>query len=351
MLINESEYWNFKALNYSSIKTFETNQMKFYKEFILGQRKPPDNSYSLVMGGLIDVLLLNDDKFDEKYKVASCPKPTGQFGEFIDELYLVTLQYLDENNIVTESLKHRIELAFSNFKLKYPDKFKNKKVDYIIENFNKKDKEGNSPALYFQECLASFGKTVIDNFLLNRAEKIVDYIKFGKYTKSFFQKEENVDTITQQGIVFNYKGELCKSLIDLIKVNHNSKLIKGIDLKSTWNSDNFEYNFKKYGYYIQAPLYHEALNTFREDMGLLDYKIDDSFDFLVVDTSMEYCPHFWSLSLGSLKKCRKGFTDKLGFKYKGLDELIDEIQYCKVTGDYTDTLLLNNNNGIIKLDI
>lgn len=352
MLVKETEYRKIKALHYSALKTFDNNQMKFYREYELGKKEDMMSmSYDMIMGSLIDCLLLEPKEFDRKFKIASCLKPTGQYGDFIDTLYSVTLQYVNENNEITESLKNRMDLAFSIFKQNNPTKFKGKDINYIIENFNKKDKDGVSPADYFEECLGSFGKTVIDAHLFSRAEKIVDSVKYGKYTNYLFKEDPDTEIFYQQGVIFNYLGETCKALHDRIEVNHKLKTIESFDLKSTWNSDGFDYSFKKFGYYLQGGLYYKSLEQFKRDKGLTDYTIIENFNFIVCDTSMEFLPHIWVMNKELIQRSLDGFEDKLGIRYNGVNKIIENIQFCRNIGSFQDNINIYNNNGKINIEI
>lgn len=352
MILNEIEYRKTKLMHYSALKQFDNNRLTFYREYELGQKEQSAvTNYSMIMGSLIDCLLLEPDEFDSKFKVAYCSKPTGQMGEFIDTLYNITLKFIDKDNQITETLKNRLELAFDLFKKENPTKFKGKDLNYVIENFNKKDKDNISPLDYFQECLSSSGKLVIDNFLLNRAEKIVDTIKHGKYTKHLFQYDKNKEILYQKGIIFEYLGEICKTLHDRIEINHKTKTIESFDLKSTWDSEGFDYSFKKLGYYLQGGLYYSSLEQLKKDLKLEDYEILNRFTFIVCDTSMEFLPHLRIMDENLINSSLNGFEDKYGIKYKGVNQLISEIQFCRNMGDFKDSLELNNTNGKIKIEI
>jgi len=351
MLIKEEEYRKTKALHYSALKQFDLNRIKFYREYELNQKQAPKLNHAMIVGNIVDCLLLEPEEFDNKFHVASCQKPTGQWGDFIDTLYNVTIRYVNENNEVTETLEARLDLAFSVFRQEFPDKFKGKTLDYIISNFNKKDKNGTSPADYFQECLSSFGKITIDEITLSKADKIVDSVKYGKYTKHLFNYNDDIEVLYQQGVIFNYMGELCKCLHDRIEINHKDKTIRSFDLKSTWDSENFDINFKYLGYYIQGGLYWLSLEQLKIDLGLEDYTIIEEFQFIVCDTSMEFIPHIWIMDKSLIESAINGFKDKYGKPYNGINHIIENIQYCRAIGDFRDSVDLSVNDGKIKIEI
>lgn len=349
ILKTEKEYRLYDAINYSSLKEFDNNRGAYYRKYVLKEKEVKVLNQSMIIGSLVDCLLLVPEEFETLFKIAVCDKPSGQMGLFVDELYGAVLQYTNDNGEMTEKTENLLQYTFDRFKVKYPDKFKGKDYQYVIDNFNKKDKNGTSAYDYFIECLAGNGRIIIDEKLQARAEKIVNAIKFGKYSKNLFEGSRTTKNYYQKPIVGNLMGYEVKGLLDIITVNSTEKTIKGIDLKCVWSPESFNYSFLKMGYYLQASLYNYLLQQFRDDMGLTDYSIEP-FEFLVCDTTLENLPHFYTTDNSILRSGMEGFVDKYGTKYNGVEEIIKDIDYCKKNSFY-DSNELNNNNGKLKLKL
>lgn len=350
IIYKESDYRAHPAYNYSKLKDFTSNKISYYYKHELNQRDDSSINSAMVIGSIVDCLLFQPEEFGNKYNIAHFPKPIGQMGEFLDELWSKTKNFIDEKGVITESLKNRLEFTWDVFKKKYPDKFKGKDLNFIIENFSKTDKNGASPQEYYIELLSGFNKITIEQKDYDKAEKIIETLKQGKYSSFLFKESPGIENLYQIGVVGDLNGFEVKGLYDIIRIDHNKKTIKGIDLKTTWQSDNFVYSFKKLSYYLQASIYHYLLNVFKKDMGYDDYTIDDTFSFLICDSSMQFLPHFQSVSKDTLDKGLNGFVDSYNIKYKGVIEIIQEIEFCKKNTFY-DSIDLDTNKGFLNITL
>lgn len=349
--MTEKEYRKHPALNYSKLKDFDKNRYDYYRKHVL-KDKIVNINQSMILGSLVDCLLLEPQNFSKMFTIASCSKPTGQMGEYVDELYTVLLELSDENGEKKEKINNMMQYAFERFKVKNPNKFKGKDFDYLKTQFSKKDSKTQSSAMdYFLECVSGSDTYVIDQKLYDRAEKIKNLIAYGKYSGWIFQPSRTIETYTQKPLLGNFEGVNIKGLLDIIVVNNTEKTIKGIDLKNVWSPDDFNQSFLKMGYYLQASMYHYLLKDFAKSINKEDYKILP-FEFLVCDTTLETVPHFYECDEDILKKgLYDGFVDKYGNFYKSVKTLIEEIEFCTKNNSFNDTLELNSNNGKLKLKI
>jgi len=159
MQIAKSEYRKINKLSASDIKLFNENRYKFYVTRVLGEKQEDLTSPPIVLGQLCDFILSDcrgsldefDKRFDEKFKLLSIKKGSGQMFLLVDELFKFTLRDMDEEGNITSSFSTRFEEAFD--KLQSQDKFKGKKVEWALEQFRNSDEE-----IYFQECLDSIGR-------------------------------------------------------------------------------------------------------------------------------------------------------------------------------------------------
>lgn len=352
ILGSELEYRNLKgAYNYSMLRTFDENRNKYYREYELNDSSKKEMNHSMKLGSLVHTQLLEPQTFDDKYNVLDCPPISGQWLLFTEELYNVTLKYV-KNNVITVSMENRLRETYDKIKQTHPDKFKGKTFEWIVENFSLPIKKGgSSPKEYYTSCLSNFEKIPIDINTLSWSDKITDSVKFGKYTKDIFKVKEGIEMRYEVPIVKDFMGVKIKGLLDIIEINHNTKTVRIVDLKTVYDAENFNYTFRKNKYYLQASLYYELLDQFIADAGLIGYTMDNHFDFLVVDTTLQIIPHYWKCTEDVIKKGREGYVDEYGIYHKGFIQIIEEIEYCKNTNDFRDSIELSSTGGIQTINI
>lgn len=353
MQINKSEYRKINKLSASDIKLFNENRYKFYVTKVLGERQEDLTSPAIVLGTLVDFILSDcrgsldefDRRFDEKFKLLSIKKGSGQMFLLVDELFKFTLRDMDEEENITSSFSTRFEEAFD--KMQTQDKFKGKKVEWALEQFRNSDEE-----IYFQECLDSIGKYVVDQSMLEKAKSTVEMVIQDENVNWLFNKKEGLDNFGKTIIEFEYLGMECKCEVDDLSTDHLNKKIIITEIKTSYDiMDAFEYTYLKRRYDLAAAFYYIAVNKeFVGNQGLSDYEIE--FQFLAVDTSKERLrPLIYKLTKDDVNKAVNGFRLKTGSYYKGLNELIEEIKFCNETQNWNISQKAFKNNGILNLEI
>ena len=353
MQIAKSEYRKINKLSASDIKLFNENRYKFYITKVLGEKQEDLTSPAIVLGTLVDFILSDcrgsldefDKRFDEKFKLLSIKKGSGQMFLLVDELFKFTLRDMDEEGNITSSFSTRFEEAFD--KLQSQDKFKGKKVEWALEQFRNSDEE-----IYFQECLDSIGKYVVDQSMLEKAKSTVEMVIQDENVNWLFNGKEGLDNFGKTVIEFEYLGMECKCEIDDLSIDHLNKKIIITEIKTSYDiMDAFEYTYLKRRYDLAAAFYYIAVNQkFKNDENLDGYDIE--FQFLAVDTSKERLrPLIYKLSKDDIDRAINGFRLKTGSYYKGLVELIQEIKWCSETQNWNISEKAFKNNGILNLEI
>ena len=342
-------YRKIDALSASDIKLFAKDRISFYHQKVLGEKRKEKTSDSLTLGTLIDYCLSDckgswqefEQNFDNKFILLSVKKGTGQLFLLADLLYEYTLRDMDEEGNITSSFSIRFEEAFN--KLQEQDKFKGKKVEWALEQFKNSEAE-----TYFSENLKSIDKLAVDSWMLDKCKFIVENVLNDDNIKHLFEEKENVDNLGKYVVEWEYKGLKAKSELDNLTIDHNTKEIIITEVKSTWDSEDFERTYLKLRYDLAAIYYYKAIQYAFED--LQDYTI--KFQFLVVDTSPQGLrPLIYKVSNIDLSNAEFGFKTKSGYYYKGLDELVDEILWCQETQNWNISEKAFENNGILNLEI
>jgi len=87
----------------------------------------------------------------------------------------------------------------------------------------------------------------------------------------------NIESYNELPIFWEWKGVKCKSMLDRVVIDHDNKVIKLIDVKTTSNIYGFGKSFAKFGYYRQCAYYWLALK----------YWIDNNTEYNIEDYTQE----------------------------------------------------------------
>lgn len=350
------KYRELSSLNCSMIKLFDSDPVRFYEQFKLGKKRKDSKSTSLIIGDLVDFYLLecggNEDefnnKFDEKFSLYEGVKGTGQVFLLADELFEVTQQYVGDDGEVSESFENRFKEAFARIQSK--GKYKGRSEEKALEDFNDNGYD------YFKSLIDNVGKTVVDVSLLDKVKKIVDVLRTDSFTKDMFaDDDEDIEYLPKFPIVWKYsttggKEIECKSELDLLRIDHRNKKIYLCDLKTTYDNENFEYSYIKHQYYLQGAFYYLAVSYWAKENSMEDYDIVP-MEFIVGDTSSNNRrPIRYQTTNDDLSHALNGFCIKSGC-YRGIKELIEEIDWCEKNNIWNASRNLIESEGILKLNL
>lgn len=347
-------YRDIKALNCSMIKLFDSNPVKFYEAFKLGKKKDEAKSVALIIGDIVDFYILDckgsesefDNKFDEKFSLYKGDDVKGQVKVLADELYKITMRYTVDNKVTVD-----FDVLFDEAiqEVKNQGKYTNKDKDVILEDFNKKG------LTYYKKLREDTNKTVLDHSLLEKGKSVAKNILHDPFTADIFHETEHIEYFTKFPIEWKYtckSGNVydCKSELDMLVIDHEKKIIYPKDLKTTYDNENFESNYLRMRYDLQAAFYHIALKYWVQEEGMTDYSILP-MEFIVGDTSINNRrPIRYRLGVIDLQKAMAGYTIE-NYKYNGIISLIEAIDWAESTGNWNVSMSVYNNKGIIPLSL
>ncbi len=344
-------YRKIKALNCSMIKLFDTDPIKFYEQFKLGKKKKDSKSTALLIGDMVDFYLLDckgDEKefhnrFDEKFALFEGTKGTGQVFFLADLLFEVTQADTDDEGVI----KSDFELRFSEAckKVQVLGKYKGSTEEKMLVDFEK------NGLTYFQTLMNNLGKNVVETSLVDKALKVAELLKTDPFTADLFDTDTNhVEHFPKFVIEWEFMGIDCKSELDLIIIDHKNKVIYPKDLKTTYDNENFEYGYLKYRYDLQAAFYYHAVKYWAAENDMKDYNIEP-MEFIVADTSYNNRrPIRFQTSQEDYSKSYYGFSLR-GIKYKGLDEIVEDILWAEESGNWNVSKDVFDNKGILQLKL
>jgi hypothetical protein len=346
--MSESEYRGLKdRLSYSSIKDFDTDREKFFREFVMGEARKESSSNALILGSLVHCLLANQHIEDKFYELKPI-KAKGQMKDLAEALFKQSFRKL-EDGARTEPFLTLFTDAVNSVKLDSAGNeiaFKNKNIETILGMFEKSVAEE-----YYNDLMSSKGKMPVTETQVKKAEVLVGRLREHSFTYMYANAmtDKTTTVYNELPILFEVKGVAYKSMVDRIIVDHEQKLISPIDWKTSWDNEEPQRAYLKFGYYLQAGLYHFAIKKWAEENNMGDYTVEP-MKYIFCDTSGFSDPVVLVLSKDDISKAWTGFTIR-GYRYRGLAELMEDIAWHNDNAIWTTSKEIHDKKGHIKLSI
>lgn len=346
--MTEQEYRALPFDSYSSIKDFIDDRKVYYKRWVLKEEEVRELTKSLIMGSIVDTLLYSPSDFDNRFTLTATQAPTGQMKDFVDALYKRSIQSREDDGTLTRSIETLTKEAYNDVRFNRAGDivaFKKKTYEKVLEDF-----AGSDAELYYRQLLNSYGKSVVELYEVQGAERLVQELKNNWVTKEVVNRktDKDCDVHEQLIILFEYKGYKLKAMLDKAIVDHRKKMIFIYDLKTCWdNEKEFQTNWFKYKYYIQAAVYYLAVLHWAEKEGWGDYQVIP-MQFIVADTTNYQNPLIYQTDAVNLQQGLEGFTIK-GRYYPGVDRAIHDLQWHKVNNLWDISPENYENKGLVRI--
>jgi hypothetical protein len=347
--LDERSYRSIDRDSYSSIKDFLDDRIYYYRKYIIGENIKIKETKAMVFGNLVDCLLLEPHKFDEKFHIATSQRPSPQMLQLAEALFERTKQDCDEEGIIQSSFDNLFHLAFKDVKYDRDGndvafRRKGQTVHTVQKDFI------SGPAFeWYKQLRISYGRTLVEAREISNAEKVVNELKTNGVTSGIVNLTESkrYGVYNQEKILFSYSGQDLKCMADKIIIDHQERKVFVYDLKTTWDvEDNFMKNFFNRRYYIQAAVYDIAVKNWIQDMGL-SYQVVP-MKFIVTDSTNYQAPLIYECTQEVLEKSLEGF-EYLGKEYIGLNQALEEIKWHKESGQWTSSATNQQNKGRVKI--
>ena len=281
--ISEPEYRAMPELSYSTLSTYETLGFNGL-DHLFDKKESP----SLLLGSCVDAILTGgEDEFNSLYCVANIPalgdKPLqiaeylfANYGSMCPSLTVMPATYiLDAANTYEYQKRWRDD----------------NRVKDLTEKCNP----------YYMAKISAMGKTVVDTQTFEDVKACVRALRESPATCGYFADNDELSPVRRYyqlkfKAIFNNVGY--RNMADLLVVNYERKKVYPIDLKTSLSCAewDFEQNFKKWHYYIQARLYWRII---RANMDKDDYFKDfslENYRFIIVNPKT-LIPLVWEFPL------------------------------------------------------
>jgi len=337
--VSEEVFKDTKGVSYSRLSKLAESPQSYQASLA----EDPDSS-AISIGSAVDIQLTQPEVFDEQIYVMSTSKPNS------DMMQKFVNVYLEKGD------KHHAWLA-SEFKIS---------EDATWKKFEKEGKE------YYDAIQAAEGKKILDVEDLFKVNQIVSTLQSNPFTKKYFVPEDGVDLIFQPRILWDLmyhsivnNGQSCvtvaKSVLDVIRINHKTKTIEPVDLKT--GAESFMKSYWRYKRYLQGAMYFMAVNKALDEAIADDYVIDN-FKFIFADTNLWYPPKIYQMTDNDLaagihgKQYRTlagqstptmGYLDN-NWKIKGYTQLAAELEWHTKNNQWDYSYDVYQRNGEVDID-
>lgn len=219
------------SLSYSKLKHM-TSPMNFVKNLI----SPDMPNVGMSFGSLVDLLMTNEDRFDDKYKINDISPSPGNQTDLVE-------QVLKGDKSIPIVLR---------FKSAFESIYKRGKV------------EDYAAILLYCKNIES-GITLITQKQYNEAKIVSDNLRSKPEIEDILSQADGL----QKYLEFEYRGWKFRSILDILSLDifYDLKFVKNL------NPDVFQRDVEKFGYDLQFGLYNIALKT----LGLHTHKTCGKF--------------------------------------------------------------------------
>jgi hypothetical protein len=223
----------------------------------------------LIEGSLLHCLLLEEDKFHDKYVVSPVNLPGDSIKNVVDKVFVRAL-VTNNLHLSLEQLEDDILQILQDINLYQSLKTDAQRVEKVVTD----------ASISYYNFLATKGdKAVIDEDTLNKVKGYAEIVRSNEKITSLLNiggtySQSEVPLVMDTQYDFGLRG-----FVDNINIDHDAKVIYINDLKTSGKMlQDFPETVDYYKYWLQAAVYCRLV---RANYSLGNYKI--KFHFIVVD--------------------------------------------------------------------
>lgn len=257
------EYYNIKRVSNSSLSWFQVSP-KYFK-LMIDKEIEEDNKFIYEKGEIVHNFILEPKEFEKNYVFLDVESPKSQQQkDFCD-------------HVARYKTKNKSELLLRSYK----DVYVSKESDEIL--LEKAKKLEDQFKNYIKSIKLSTIKKSLPKSMKNKLDEIKNKLSEHKIANKLLYNEmqytfgntEKLEIYNEFPIYWIYPNNVeCKSMLDRIIFDHENKIIKLIDLKTTSSYKDFNEKFFDYKYFRQMAFYWLAINWHLKQQGksLDDYE-------------------------------------------------------------------------------
>jgi len=342
--MNRKEYFATSAISRSLLMELRKHPLLAKKMIEFGMNEESD---ALRLGDAFDCMMFDSQEIvDERFHIMQLTNPHTNGATNLGKFINVCIDNIQ--GIVIDQISYSDLYSFA-----YDEAgIKNPKKDTFIEEFT--DSVGER---YLDEYGKSIGKIVLEREEHDKLVLMQRILRsdpnFGKYFVNDLVKDQMRYKISEHEEVIYQLVVLwddCKVMLDIVYINHETKTIKPIDLKTTSvKNHDVQPTIIKYDYIYQAGMYHLGVSNWR-DNNYPDYTVSN-FSFIFAEKSVTFAPIEMIASDTDLNAAIYGGTDKFGKYHSGILNLIEQLKWHQETDKWEYSRLVYATKGFIISDI
>lgn len=311
-------------------RTYDAISQSFLKQVIANSTKEYRETVPMLIGSYLDALLFLPQYADDLFQVGLVKRPSDTIKGFIDSLW----NSLEETEINRDLEVWKDKLMFRIREAGYQPNWGDDAVWKSVI------KDGQA---YWEELVSSQGKSIITEEERDLCTQLSVLTLSSPISAKYFIDQKDIDIYYQLPLYWLSNGIPCKGLLDILIVEHQTKTIYIVDLKSTgiFNIEDWFRMASQKRYEFQLSFYKEGvIQNFSE----LCYKIECRW--LVVPTNIQkFKPWIIPCTEQMLDGGKYGFyktrgsvfidKDLIGTsakRYKGWNEALSIYKICNEQG-------------------
>tara|TARA_R110002020_G_scaffold100855_5_gene238071 strand:- start:5632 stop:6723 length:1092 start_codon:yes stop_codon:yes gene_type:complete len=347
--LTEQQYRDLELPSYSMLASIDKQGLD-----VVGGVK---QGFNLKFGSLVDMMCFEPHRVDDVfYQGASVKPPTTNVKKICDVILSNFNGKVNETVEAVTPLGRRKSVKITNKLANYTAEildaasklqvYKNYSEQKTIDTVVSAGKE------YFKDKITSRGKILIKPEMWLHASHTAATLISHPYTAKYF-----ATGIPGVEIIYQYKfdavvnGRRCKGMLDCLIINHTAKVIIPVDLKTGESPcKDFPMLYTSHRYYIQGGLYREALKSIVDnDFELMGYDVRP-FEFVYISKLNPGRPMIFTVSEDMHTASLNGFTDRFGYEYTGVYELLDQYYYSVQNNNADYTFDQSSNKGRVEMN-
>lgn len=347
--LTEQQYRDLELPSYSMLASIDKAGLD-----VVGGIK---QSFNLKFGSLVDMMCFEPHRVDETFYQGSAVKPPTTNVKNICDIILQTFdKKVNETQQILTPLGRRKEKKVTNKLIDYKEQIIRAAQQLKVYDKYSDDKlmntVTNAGTDYFKDRMTSRGKNLIKPEMWKHAAHTANTLLTHPYTAKYFTHGvSGIEIIYQYKFDTMVNGQRCKGMLDALVINHKAKLIFPVDLKTGESAcKDFPMLYTMHRYYIQGALYREALKTIVDnDFELMGYTVKE-FEFVYISKMNPNKPLKFYVSEDMHKLALDGFTDRYGYKYGGVHQLLEDYYYSVQNNNAEYSQEESDNKGLVMMN-
>ena len=231
--VSEDEYRQDEALSYSTLAKFERGGFNCLDTLFDKVESP-----ALTFGSAVDAIITGGmDEFNERFYVAEFPPISDNVAKIVKALFFnFDVTYHSLSDIPNDDVLHYINMY------EYQP---NWKPETRVKVLKEKGEE------YYKVLYLSYGKTVLDTATYEDILRTVEALRTSAATQIFFVEptDDNIEHLYQLKFKATLSGIEYRCMFDELIVDHETKTIQPIDLKTSGKKEwDFYKSFLEWNY-------------------------------------------------------------------------------------------------------